>query len=90
MLNAPQYMSIFVRDDGEEYGVFCFGGNSGKYQSMFPSDLVKKSKTHTDPDEAVSYISRVWMEDTGVEDKTAFGKKIAEQHQFEDASELVH
>lgn len=78
MHNQPQYMTLLVNRNGEEYGIFYYGSISGKYQSIFPYDLAEYSRIHDSVDAAILYISSLY----DISDPKAFCREMVRQREY--------
>jgi hypothetical protein len=85
----PSYRTILVRNDGQEFGLFNYGGRPVKFRSIFPGDLRQHELTHDTAVDALNHINKVWMQDSNTTDDTAFGFRIEAQKAF-DYQDYVH
>lgn len=79
MDEVPQYITFVVRGDGEEYGIFTHGGRIKKFLSVFPSDLFRHQKFHTDIDQAINHLANVWKKVNNLTEHTAFLAEVVKQ-----------
>lgn len=61
MQQVPQYMTLLIRKDGEEFGVFFYGSKRNKYRSIFPFDLADKEAMHETVELAIEYIGTIYQ-----------------------------
>lgn len=79
-----QYMSILVRNDGEEYGILLLGDVKQKYQSIFPSDLFHFQMLHETWEDALDYLEDIWIKMTNKIEINAFYIEMIRQRQYGD------
>jgi hypothetical protein len=85
----PSYVTVLVRNDGNEFGMFSYGGINPQFRSIFPPDLHQNEKVHATAADAYSHINGVWMENNGVTDTHALGLLIHRQQEHVNASHIM-
>lgn len=81
MHTVPQYMTMLIRKDGEEFGVFYYGDRIKKFLSVFPSDLFQHGACHDSVDQAIEYMGTVWQSVNNIVDNTAFAIEMVRQRE---------
>ncbi len=90
MDSVPQYITLLVRRDGEEFGIFSHGHKISKYQSVFPSDLYHHGLVHDSMDQAIAYMSKIWQNYTKAKDASDFAVEMIRQVQYSQSEEYCH
>lgn len=76
----PSYRTILVRRDGQEFGLFNYGGQPIRFRSIFPSDLHQHETVHDSAADALEHLNKVWMQDNNTTDENAFAFAFEAQH----------